>query len=97
MTKQEVLLMDNAAWGISELADGTIVEADTGALLVEPLIEIDQMFRVSWEFRNGHQWFKDFRTVEARDLFTKSVGLVGHPDIYRVTFSVGQENRDELL
>tara|TARA_R110000868_G_scaffold82441_4_gene232765 strand:- start:877 stop:1017 length:141 start_codon:yes stop_codon:yes gene_type:complete len=39
MTKQEVLLMDNAAWGISELADGTIVEADTGALLVGPLIE----------------------------------------------------------
>lgn len=58
------------------------------------IVSQEQLFRVSWEFRNGHQWFKDFRTVEDRDMFTSSVGLVLHPDIDRVTFSVGQEHRD---
>jgi hypothetical protein len=32
------ILMNDAAWGIAELSDGTIVEADTGALLVPSLL-----------------------------------------------------------
>ena len=50
--------------------------------------------RVTWVFRNDHEWSKDFASVAERDTFINSVGLVSHPDIVRVTVQIGEEHRD---
>ncbi len=42
-------------------------------------------FSVRWKFKNDHIWEKAFDTVELRDYFINSVGLVSHPDIVRIT------------
>jgi hypothetical protein len=42
-------------------------------------------FSVRWKFKNDHIWEKAFDTVELRDSFINSVGLLSHPDIVRIT------------
>jgi hypothetical protein len=39
---------------------------------------------VYWTFVNDHTWSKTFDSVEARDLFVNTTGLVSHPDIKKV-------------
>jgi len=41
-------------------------------------------YRVTWIFRNGHEWHKTFATADERADFINRVGLVSHPDIDRV-------------
>jgi hypothetical protein len=41
-------------------------------------------FKVTWIFRNGHQWSQFFTTADERTNFVNRVGLVTHPDIDRV-------------
>ena len=45
--------------------------------------------RVTWRFRNDHEWHRVFDTVPERDLFINTVGLVTHPDIVRVVIQEG--------
>jgi len=42
-------------------------------------------FSVRWKFKNDHIWEKAFDTVELRDYFINSAGLLSHPDIVEVT------------
>ncbi len=48
-------------------------------------------FSVRWKFKNDLIWEKAFDTVELRDYFINSVGLVSHPDIVRITL-VGNDS-----
>jgi hypothetical protein len=41
-------------------------------------------YRVTWIFRNQHEWHKTFATADARTDFINRCGLVSHPDIDRV-------------
>ena len=41
-------------------------------------------YRVTWIFRNGHEWHKTFAAPDARTDFINRCGLVSHPDIDRV-------------
>ncbi len=41
-------------------------------------------FSVRWKFKNDLIWEKAFDTVELRDYFINSVGLLSHPDIVEV-------------
>jgi hypothetical protein len=44
-------------------------------------------FLLTWQFRNGHTYTKDFATSDARDTFMNSVGLIAHSDIVKVIAS----------
>ena len=41
-------------------------------------------YRVTWIFRNQHEWSNTFATTDERQGFVNRVGLVSHPDIDRV-------------
>jgi hypothetical protein len=41
-------------------------------------------YRVTWIFRNGHEWNSTFATADERIDHINRVGLVSHPDIDRV-------------
>ena len=41
-------------------------------------------YRVTWIFRNEHQWSNTFTTPDERIHFINRCGLVSHPDIIRV-------------
>ena len=41
-------------------------------------------YRVTWIFRNQHEWHNTFATVDERADFINRCGLVSHPDIDRV-------------
>jgi hypothetical protein len=41
-------------------------------------------FKVTWIFRNQHEWHKTFATADERIHFINRCGLVSHPDIDRV-------------
>ena len=42
------------------------------------------MFKVTWIFRNEHEWTNTFDSANERELFINRCGLVTHPDIVRV-------------
>ena len=44
-------------------------------------------FLLTWQFRNGHTYTKDFATPNERDTFMHSVGLIAHSDIVKVIAS----------
>jgi len=41
-------------------------------------------YRVTWIFRNQHEWNSTFATADERTAHINRVGLVSHPDIDRV-------------
>jgi len=44
-------------------------------------------FLLTWQFKNGHTYTKDFATPNERDTFMNSVGLIAHSDIVKVIAS----------
>jgi hypothetical protein len=55
---------------------------------------MDNLYSVTWIFRNNHEWIQSFPTAEERADFINRVGLVSHPDIDRV---YTQFNRGESV
>ena len=45
---------------------------------------MDNLYSVTWIFRNGHEWRNTFANEDQRSNFINRVGLVSHPDIDRV-------------
>lgn len=39
------------------------------------------MIRIEWQFSNGHQWFKEFETIEQADTWVSMSGLDTHPSV----------------
>jgi len=53
-------------------------------------------FKVTWVFKNDHEWHKAFDSKDECYDFINRTGLVSHPDIIRVTVSNGDSIERDL-
>jgi len=51
------------------------------------------MVRIEWQFSNGHNWFKDFETIEQADTWISMSGLDVHPSVTHLAVTTMDQDK----
>ena len=51
------------------------------------------MVRIEWQFSNGHNWFKDFETIEQADTWVSMCGLDTHPSVTHLAVTTMDQDK----